>query len=98
MTVNYLIFMAAMTGALAAMIVAWVRTILFFRHYGEEGRSMLNPLHGLRLWKRLVTPEGFGAQAEPARAAITRTYGLALALFALAIFLFYWLPAVPRAG
>lgn len=96
MTVNYLIFMAAMTGSLAAMMVAWVRTILFFRHYAEKGQSMLNPLHGLRLWKRLVTRGGFGPEGEAERRGITRTYGLALALFALAIFLFYWLPAVPR--
>ena len=96
MSVNYLIFMAAMTASLAAMMVAWVRTILFFRHYKEDGRSLFNPLHGLALWKRLVTRGGFGPEGERERRGTLRTYGLALALFALAIFLFYWLPAVPR--
>ena len=94
MTVNYLIFMAAMTASLAAMMVAWVRTILFFRHYKEDGHSLFNPLHGLALWKRLATRDAFGAEGEGERRGIMRTYGLALAFFALAIFLFYWLPAV----
>ncbi len=97
MTRNYLIFMGAMTGALAVWVIAWARTILLFRRHARPGESMLNPQQGIMLWKRLFTADAFGANAEPARRGVTRTYLLALALFALAIVLFYWLPAVPRA-
>jgi hypothetical protein len=43
----------------------------------------------------MFTRGGFGDEAEPARRRIARLYLLALAAFALAILLFFVLPAVP---
>lgn len=95
MTWGYGVFMGFMIGAWVAMVTAWLRTVFFFRRNRQPEQDQLNPLHGPRLWGRFFTSGAFGAAEEPARAAITRTWMLAGALFVLAIVAFLVLPGIP---
>ena len=95
MTPAYIVFMVAMLAAWLLMVVAWFRTVLFFKRHKQPEQSTLNPFHGIALWRRLFRAGGFGDQAEPKRKQITRLYLLALASFALAIVFFLTLPGMP---
>ena len=91
----YLIFMTFMTLALLLMVAAYIRTLLFIRRQKLLAEASLNPLEGVRLWKRIFTRNGYGEAAEASRRGIARLYLLALAAFVTAVVLFFVLPAVP---
>ncbi|WP_417712393.1 hypothetical protein [Roseibium aggregatum] len=96
MTPAYLIFMTFMTLAFLLMIAGYVSALFFIRRQNLLEEAALSPVKGVWLWKRMFTRGGFGDEAEPARRRIARLYLLALAAFALAILLFFVLPAVPH--
>lgn len=96
MTPAYLIFMTFMTLAFLLMIAGYVSALFFIRRQDLLEEAALSPVKGVWLWKRMFTRGGFGDEAEPARRRIARLYLLALAAFALAILLFFVLPAVPH--
>jgi len=91
----YLIFITFMALALLLMVAAWARTRVFFRHQSPEGALGFDLVEGAKLWMRLLRRNGFGPDAEPLRRRVLRLYGLAIAVFAVAVGLFFVLPAVP---
>ncbi len=91
----YLIFITFMALALLLLVAAWARTLVFFRHQSPEGALGFDLVEGGKLWLRLLRRNGFGPEAEPLRRRVIRLYGLAIAVFAFAVVLFYVLPAVP---
>ena len=96
MTPAYLIFMTFMTLAFLLMIAGYVSALLFIKRLKLLEEAAFSPLKGVALWKRMFTSNGFGEEAEPGRRRVARLYLLALAAFAIAIALFFILPAVPR--
>lgn len=96
MTPAYLIFMTFMTLAFLLMIAGYVSALLFIKRLNLMEEAAFSPLKGVGMWKRMFTTGGFGDEAEPGRRRIARLYFLALAAFAIAIVLFFVLPAVPR--
>ncbi|TYC64676.1 hypothetical protein FMN63_19610 [Stappia sp. BW2] len=96
MTPAYLVFMTFMTLAFLLMIAGYVSALFFIKRLNLVEEAALSPLKGAGLWKRMFTPGSFGVEAEPSRRRIARLYFLALAAFAIAILLFFILPAVPR--
>jgi hypothetical protein len=96
MTPAYLIFMTFMTLAFLLMIAGYVSALFFIRRQGLLEEASFSPVKGVWLWKRMFTRGGFGDEAEPARRRIARLYLLALAAFAIAVVLFFVLPAVPN--
>ncbi|WP_346894057.1 hypothetical protein [uncultured Roseibium sp.] len=91
----YLIFITFMALALLLLVAAWARTLVFFRHQSPEGALGFDLVEGLKLWRRLLSRNGFGPEAEPLRRRVLRLYALAVAAFAFAVVLFFVLPAVP---
>ncbi|WP_425088048.1 hypothetical protein [Stappia sp.] len=91
----YLIFTTVMTLALLLMVAAYIRTLLFIRRQKLLADASFNPLEGVRLWRRIFTPNGYGEAAEASRRGVARLYWLALAAFVIAVVLFFVLPAVP---
>ena len=96
MTPAYLIFMTFMALAFLLMIAGYVSALFFIRRQNLLEEAALSPVKGVWLWKRMFTRGGFGDEAESARRRIARLYLLALAAFAIAILLFFVLPAVPH--
>jgi hypothetical protein len=97
MTPAYLIFMTFMTLAFLLMVAGYIGALLFIRRRKLLEDAALNPVRGVLLWKRMFTRNAFGEEAEPARRRVARLYLLALLAFAIAILLFFTLPAVPGA-
>lgn len=95
MTPAYLIFMTFMTLAFLLMIAGYVSALFFINRQNLLEEAALSPVKGVWLWKRLFTRGSFGDEAEPARRRIARLYLLALAAFAIAVVLFFVLPAIP---
>ena len=85
-------WVAAMLAAWLLMVAGWIRMIRFTQRHKQPEQSHLNPVDGLRLWHRFLTPGGYGAEAEPVRASIVRMFLGALGCFALAVILFLVLP------
>lgn len=96
MTPAYLIFMTFMTLAFLLMIAGYVSALLFIKRLKLLEEAAFSPKKGVGMWKRMFTSGGFGDEAEPGRRRIARLYFLALVAFAIAIVLFFVLPAVPR--
>lgn len=95
MNPGYMLFMSCMMIAFFAMIIAYVRMLLFFNRQKQPDESSFDPMTGLNQWKRLLTSGGFGPEAEPTRRGVIRTYIFAIGLFLLAIILFLTLPGMP---
>ena len=95
MTPGYIVFMTFMTVAFVAMVAGWLRMIFFFKRNKQPEQSSLNPIDGLVLWKRFLTPGGFGPEAENSRKSIVRTYLVAIVSFAAAVVSFFVLPGMP---
>lgn len=95
MTGPYLLVITFMALALLLLVAAWVRTLVFFRHQSPEGALGFDPVQGARLWFKLLRRNGFGVDAEPLRRRVIRLYAIAIIVFAIAVLLFYVLPAVP---
>jgi len=96
MTPAWLIFMTFMTLAFLLMLAGYVSAVLFFQRRKLLEKDGLHPIRGVGLWLRLFRRDGFGAEADPARRRIARLYLLSVLAFAVAVLLFYLLPAVPR--
>ncbi len=95
MTINYTVFMTFMSLAFVLMVVAWFRTIGFFRRNRQPEQDTFNPFNGPRLWIRFFTAHSLGPDPEAERRSITKTYINAFVCFLLVVVVYVVFPFMP---